>query len=113
MTLLDRHRMRLEAALEPGENLRDAAGAIVGRRRRRGGRLPKGAFILAVTDQRLVAFATTAWRLEPGDVVTCWRYDDGARLGRAPFGRLRLVLPDRSVVTLAPFGGWSLGRLAT
>jgi hypothetical protein len=110
--LIDRHRKRLEAALEPGETLFDAAGAIVGRRRRRGGPLPKGAFILAVTDRRLVAFAAAAWRLAPGDVITSWRYDDGARLGRAPLGRVRLVLPDRSVVTLSPFGG-SLGRLAT
>jgi hypothetical protein len=109
---LERHRELLAERLESGELLIDAAGAIVSRRRRRGGYLPKGAFILAVTDRRVVLFAATAWRLNPGIVITSWSFDDGVRLVRAPFGRLRVVLPDRSVLTLAPFGGWSLMRLA-
>ncbi|HVV36087.1 MAG TPA: hypothetical protein VHC63_05740 [Acidimicrobiales bacterium] len=102
----------LAERLEPGERLMAAAGAIVNRRRRRGGALPHGAFVLAVTDRRLVAFAGSPWRVHPGALLASWAYDEGARLVAAPLGRARLVLPDRSVVTLGPYGRWSLRPLA-
>jgi hypothetical protein len=102
----------LQAALEPGESLRAAAGAIVSRRRRRRDALPRRGFVLAVTDRRLVVFTASTWRATPGEVVTSWTYDEGARLVPAALGRARLVLPDRSIVMLSPFGGWSLRPLA-
>jgi hypothetical protein len=102
----------LAQRLEPGESLLAAAGAIVSRRRRRSGVLPRKGFVLAVTDRRLVVFAASTWRVEPGEIIASWTKHEGARLVPAALGRARLVLPDRSVVTLAPFGGWSLRRLA-
>jgi hypothetical protein len=104
---------QLAQRLEPGETLVAAAGAIVARRRRRASGLPRRGFILAVTDKRLVAFEASTWRVTPLNIITSWSFDDGVRLVPAPLGRARLLLPDRSVVTLAPYGGWTLRRLAT
>jgi hypothetical protein len=111
MGWLDRHRSALEAALEPGEKFVAAAGAIVTRRRRRAGGLPRRGFVLAATDRRLIAFAASTWRAAPGEILASWSYDEGARLVPAALGRARLVLPDRSIVLLSPFGGWSLRPL--
>jgi hypothetical protein len=109
---LERHRSALDAALEPGETLVAAGGAIVSRRRHRVHGLPRKGFVLAVTDRRIVAFTASTWRATPGVLITSWSFDEGARLVPAALGRARLVLPDRSVVSLSPFGGWSLRPLA-
>ena len=108
----DRHESVVAGVLEPGETLRAWAGAIASRRRRRGRDVPSRGFVLVVTDRRLIAVGASTWLARPtGIVLTSWAYDDGATLSPARFGRARLVLPDRTVVTLAPFGGWSLKRL--
>jgi hypothetical protein len=110
---LERHRDVISARLDPGESLVVAAGVIAtGRRRRRSSGVPTRGFILAVTDRRLVALRASTWRARPGEVLDAWTFDEGAVLARGMFGRIRLVLPDRSVITLAPFGTWSVRHLA-
>ncbi len=98
--------------MDPGETLFDADRVIVGGRRRRPRGLPRGGFILAVTNRRFIALAASRWLAHPGEVLTTWSYDEGYALASAPFGRVHLVLPDRSVVTLRPYGGRRISHLA-
>jgi hypothetical protein len=111
-----RHRAILEAVLDNGEELRAADRVIVrARRRRRPSDMPRAGFVLAVTDKRLIAFTGSRWLTRPQRVVASWPFVEGYKLAPASalsLGRVHLVLPDRSVVTLAPFGGRSLAHLA-
>lgn len=108
---LDRHRDTLASLLEPGETLLDA-DRVLPRRRTQSTRVPRAGFVLVVTDRRFVAVSATTWLARPRAVVTSWAYDDGATLTPAGLGRVRLVLPDRSIVTLRPYGPRSVTHLA-
>lgn len=107
----DRHRATIERALEPGEELRDAE-RVLALRRRSVTQVPRVGFVLAVTDRRLVALKASPLLARPQRVITSWTYADGATLAPAALGRLRLVLPDRTVVTLRPYGPRSVSHLA-
>ncbi len=108
----ERHRAAIETALDAGEQLRDADRVIVTGRGKRSRAVPRRGFVLAVTDRRIVAFSASTWLARPGQVIAAWAYADGAALSRAPLGRVRLVLPDRSIVTLASYGLRSVSHLA-
>jgi hypothetical protein len=108
---LETHRATITSLLEPGETLRDA-DRVIAAHRRSVRHVPRVGFVLAVTDRRLVALKASAWLARPERVVMSWAYDDGARLASAAMGRLRLVLPDRSVVTLRAFGLHRITHLA-
>lgn len=110
-----RHRAALEAALEDGETLRAADRVITTGRRRRPANMPRTGFVLVVTDRRLIALAASRWMARPRHLLESWRYEDGYKLAagaRWTFGRVHLVLPDRNVITLRPFGGRRLNHLA-
>ncbi len=109
-----RHRTAIALALEQGEQLVDADRVIATQRRRaRGTSVPRVGFVLVVTDRRLVALKASRGLARPGRVIADWTYDSGASLASAPLGRVRLVLPDRTVVTLRPYGPRSVAHLAT
>ena len=110
-----RHRAALEAALEDGETLRAAERVIATGRRRASRDVPKYGFVLVVTDRRLIALAASRWLARPGPVVESWPYAAGYKLAarsRWTFGRIHLLLPNRNVVTLRPYGGRRLNHLA-
>ncbi|HUR76391.1 MAG TPA: hypothetical protein VMZ22_00455 [Acidimicrobiales bacterium] len=114
-TWAQRHRDALEAALDDGEELVAAERVIApGRRRRRPRDFPRGGFVFVVTNRRYIALEASRWLARPGPVIASWPFEAGYALGAgSPWtsGRVHLVLPDRSVVTLAPYGGRSLGHL--
>ena len=111
MSWLDQQRATIEALLEPDEALHNA-DRVIAARRRSARQVPPVGFVLAVTDRRLVALKASTWLARPVAVLTSWDYDEGATLAAAPLGRLRLVLPDRSIVTLRPLGLRSVSHLA-
>ena len=110
------HEDALRTLLEPGEELRGAERVILGARDRRKQRnLPRSGFVLVVTDERVIAAEASFWLARPGLVIASWRYDEGAKLAPAGvwlWGRLRLLLPDRSVITLRPYGLRAIAHLA-
>jgi len=67
--------------------------------------------VIGVTDQRVLIWRASTWLARPLNVVTSWSFNDGVTVAAAPLGRLRLLLPDRSIVTLRPYGGRSLHDL--
>ncbi|MBA2355797.1 MAG: hypothetical protein H0V80_14160 [Acidobacteria bacterium] len=107
-----RHREALESALEHDETLRGAERVMATNRRRASRSLPRGGFVIGVTDRRIVIWRSSTWLSRPLDVATSWTFHEGVALAAAPLGRLRLLLPDRSIVTLRRFGGRSLRHLA-
>ncbi len=107
-----RHREALESALEDGETLHGAERVVAAKRRRPDRRLPRGGFVIGVTDRRIVIWRSSTWLSRPLDVVRSWSLHEGVTLSAAPLGRLHLLLPDRSVVTLRSFGGRSIRPLA-
>ena len=109
---IERHRDDLERGLEPGEQLRDADRVRVSRPRRIPRPLPPGGFILGVTDRRLVVWNATTWLTRPLDIATSWYHEEGVALSRGTLGRLHLLLPDRTIVTLRAYGSWSVRHLA-
>ena len=111
MAWFDRQRAVIEPLLDPGETLLDA-DRVIAARRRSARQVPSVGFVLAVTDRRLVALKASPWLARPTSVLTSWDYDEGATLAAAPLGRLRLVLPDRTVVTLRPLGLRGVSHLA-
>ncbi len=107
-----RHRGALEGDLGPGEQLLDADRVRVSRPRRSPRSLPRGGFILGVTDRRIAMWTASTWLARPEALAISWSYDEGIVLARAPLGRLRLLLPDRTIVTLNSYGSWSIRHLA-
>jgi hypothetical protein len=107
------HEEAFRALLEPGEELRGAERVIVaGLARRRRRDFPRSGFVLAVTDRRVISVAASRWLARPGLALASWRWEEGVALRASRLGRLHLVLPDRSVVTLRPFGLRSIAHLA-
>jgi len=96
-----RHEAALTAALESGEVLLAADRAVAPRRRRATRALPRSGFVIGITNHRILI-----WR------GSTWLTRDGAALGAAPLGRVHLLLPDRTVVSLRPYGGRTLRHLA-
>jgi len=138
-----RHRNVLESVLDQGERLLaadrvlltsaaavDLAGARAGRSQRLGGRrghaalraarahgidLPRSAFVLAVTDRRLLVWRATTLLARPGAFATSiprHRVVSLSASGRFGFARLRLLLDDGTLFLLRPYGGRRLEHLA-
>lgn len=105
-----RHLTELEAAA--GQPVLAAERVIKSARRRGHQHVPATGFILAVTATELVALRASPFLSRPRHVFARWRFDEGTTLVAAPLGRLRLVMPDRSVITLRPYGTRSVTHLA-
>ncbi len=108
---LERNRGAIEDVLDDDERLVDA-DRVIASRRRSVRHVPRVGFVLAVTDRRLVALKASPLLARPQHVLASWTYDEGAALSPARLGRVQLVLPDRYVVTLRPFGPRSVTHLA-
>ena len=109
---IERHRAALQATLEDGETLLDADRVTVSRRRRVPRALPQRAFILGVTERRIVAWRASTWLARPLEIAASWNHSEGVALSSAPLGRLHFLLPDRTIITLRPYGGRNIKRLA-
>jgi hypothetical protein len=107
----DRHRTALEADLAPGELLLDADRVQVTSLRRVPRVLPGRSFILGVTNRRIVVWNASTWLARPRSFATAWPFEEGVALSNAPLGRLHLLLPDRTIVTLRSYGSWSIRHL--
>jgi hypothetical protein len=110
------HEDELLALLDAGEELWGAERVMVAGRARRTAPhgLPRGGFVLVVTSRRVLALSASRWLARPGQVVAAWTYDEGIKLtpGSAVLDRLRMVMPDRSIVTLRPYGVRTIRHLA-
>jgi hypothetical protein len=137
-----RHRGRLEEALDEGEVLLDAdrtllarvdsvsleagsAGTLTKLGTRRGGAalraarkrevdLPGRGFVLAVTDRRIVVWRATPWLARPEDVALSWPRARvvSVRSGRRMVSRLSVLLDDGTLLVLRPYGGRRIDHLA-
>lgn len=108
-----RHRAEIDAQVRDHGPVRGAERVIATGRRRLGGSVvPRTGFVLAVTDGALVALRASPWLARPGAPIATWELDAGARVARSRLGRLHLVLPDRTVVTLRPYGFGRIAHLA-